>query len=128
MPDAPRLRPRQRLFVALYVDEGLPTFGNASAAYAKAYSVTNRNTAKANGWRLLAKADVQAVIAQKLREAMVGMERRIDALANLLDAGTETRKEYDADGHLVRTIVTSAPAGPKLKAIDILNRLDNSYR
>ena len=58
---------------------------------------------------------------------MPALERRIAALANLLDAETETSKEYDADGHLVRTIVSSAPAGPKLRAIDLLNRLDGSY-
>ena len=55
------------------------------------------------------------------------MEHRIEALADVLSGEVEIRKEYDTNGHLVRTVVSPAPASQKLRAIDILNKMDGTY-
>ena len=124
--DDTQLPPRHQLFVEYYANPDSPSFGCARRSYLRIYRCSKRS-ANTNAWRLLTYEGIQRAVRERFEQDSVGIERRIAALANLLDAETETRKEYDAEGRLTRTVVTSASTAAKLKVIDMLNKLDHSY-
>jgi hypothetical protein len=120
------LSARHELFVVYYSDPGSDTFGCARRSYMRIYRCTPRS-ADTNAWRLLSYDGVRAAVKERLERNSVGLEHRIAALAEVLEGGKDTRKEYDVAGTLVRTTVSDRPASDRLKAIDILNKLDGSY-
>ena len=69
------MTPRQKRFIEEYLLEP-----NASQAYAKAYGITNPNTAKVNGSKLLTDTNIRAAIAN----AQAKRSERVEITADLI--------------------------------------------
>jgi hypothetical protein len=113
--------------VVAYCTPG-PTFGNGRRSYIASYNPSaDPHVADVCASRMLRSAGVRAAVEFLLDSNRLGVERRIVALAEIVAGGKQTRKDYNAAGELVRTTVSDLPASDRLKAIDILNKLDGSY-
>lgn len=122
--DPDGLTPRQRFFVDLYFagdkEAGLEPF-NATGAYQQAYGCA-RDTANANGSRLLAQPEIQAAIARRSkaisRKSRLTQERLLreleyTTLSNLADY------KVTADGEV--TVKEGVPQGA-MRAISAIKR------
>lgn len=78
------MTPRQKRFVEEYLLEP-----NASQAYAKAYGITNPNTAKVNGSKLLTNANIRDAIANAQNKRSERVEITADMILQRLWANAE---------------------------------------
>ncbi len=94
----PELEEKQKRFC----DEYLKHL-NATHAYMEAYGVTNKDVARANGARLLAKAHVKAYLAPRAKKAAakaeISQEKVLKEIGRI--AFGDIRKIYDDNGSLI---------------------------
>ena len=113
----------QKLFCQEYVRLGM----NGTKAYMKVYKTKKEETAMTNASRLLRNAKVQEYI-KELQEkaedkAIMSIEDRMKWLSGVV-SGTIKNISHDSDGNKYEN---EAYMGDKMKAIDILNKMDGVY-
>lgn len=122
------LNNNQIIFCQEYVDNGL----NGTQAYLKAYKTCkSEDTAKVNASRLLTKANIQEYIRElqgKLEDkAIMSAKERMKWLTEVInDVQTEGVKIKTIDKDFIIGEGT-ADLSTKMKAIDILNRMEGNY-
>ena len=123
------LKPRQQQAVAAYIDPTSPTHGNGTQSWKTAYKDAESSVgASVNMSRLLNSTNGQRAVRELMDLHSLGPERRIRKLGELVHGENEqVVQTFNKDGELVRTVTSTGPQSDKLKAIDILNRMDGSY-
>lgn len=120
--------PARRHFCLEYLGNGF----NATAAYKAAYPGVTDGSARTNGWRMLANADVRAFLAPRLERRWTQLQISGDeALARIaLDATVDIRLLFDEQGNLLKPqdwpdeivgsikSVTPGPFGTKVQLVD----------
>lgn len=119
-----RLSNSQRMFCEEYINNG----SNGTQAYLKAYkSCKKKETARANSSRLLTNANVLEYIEnlrQKLKSnAIMTAQERMEWLSKIIK-GEVKHTSYDSNGN---SYENEAYISDKMKAIDILNKMDGNY-
>lgn len=123
------LKPRQQQAMAAYIDPSSPTHGNGTQSWKTAYKAAESSVgASVNMSRLLNSTNGQRAVRELMEFHSLGTERRIRKLSELVHGGNEqVVQTFNKDGELVRTVTSTGPQSDRLKAIDILNRMDGSY-
>lgn len=101
---------------------------NATAAYKAAYPAAKDHTARVDGCRLLAKANVKAFISQGLEDRWKARQISGDqALARVaLDATSDLRDLYGADGQILPAHLWPDDLANSIEAIE--HRADGGIR
>ncbi|MDF2800779.1 MAG: terminase small subunit [Anaerocolumna sp.] len=85
-----------------FIDEYLVDL-NATAAYKRAYNVTNDNTAKVNGSRLLTKADIREIVdkrkADRAKDTGITANYVLTSLKNIADKCMTAEPVTDREGN-----------------------------
>lgn len=120
----PILSNQQRKFCEEYVNNG----NNGTQAYLLAYKTCKKeNTAKVNASRLLTKANVIEYIEELQEElkkkAIMTAEERMRWLTKVVN-GDIKHTSYDGNGN---SYENEAYISDKMKAIDIMNKMDGEY-
>ena len=91
------MTPKQTLFVAEYLKTG-----NGTRAYQFAYGVADKNTARANAARTLAKASIKAAVEEAQQQIMeqtsvtiASVVERINRLADTAEKDSDRHKALD---------------------------------
>ena len=124
-----KLNPRQAKALVAYADPDSPTFGNKQRSYQASYrKAESGNGATVSMGRLLESAKVKPALSAVLEENSVDPLRRVRRLSQVVWSDTpEEEHILNADGEVVRTLQRPIPTRDRLKAIDLLNKLDGSY-
>ena len=113
----------QKRFCQEYIKLGM----NGTQAYAKVYKTKNEETAKVNESRLLTKANVQEYIKELQKKAedkaIMSIEDRMKWLSGVVN-GDIKHISHDGNGNEYEN---EAYMSDKMKAIDILNKMDGVY-
>lgn len=121
------LNNNQKLFCQYYVENGL----NGTQAYTKAYKTKNEETARKNASRLLTNADIRAYISElqaKIEDkAIMSATERMKWLSKVINGEVKEESKY-WDDHECIVYEKEADINTKIKAIDTLNKMDNSYQ
>lgn len=119
-----KLNLKQQLFVQYYIDHSSPTFGNGFQSYKKAYGTTNDAAAMACACRLLGKVMIQNAMTEEMAKMDMGVDVRIDKLAEILRGDHVTRKTVvNKDGS--GCIIESTPSvGDIIRVVNVINRLE----
>lgn len=119
----PILSNQQRKFCEEYVNNG----NNGTQAYLKAYKTCKKeNTAKVNASRLLTKANVIEYIEELQEElkkkAIMTAEERLIWLTGVVQGKIKEKVYYEG-----QESEREAYLNDKMKALDILNKMDGNY-
>lgn len=116
---------QQKEFCREYIKNGL----NGSQAYLKAYAKTVKTevSARTNAYRLLQQEHIQIYIsklqADLEKKSIISIEERQRWLTDIF-IGKETEEYVDKNGDVVLVSVNMAN---RLKALDILNKMNGAY-
>lgn len=115
---------QQKLFCQKYIELGM----NGTQAYLSVYkSIKKESTARTNASRLLTNANIQEyieVLQSKIEKtAIINVEERMKWLSKVVN-GEIKHTSYDGNGN---SYENEAYISDKMKAIDILNKMDGVY-
>ena len=124
-----KLNSKQENFCNEYIKNG----ANGTQAYLKAYKTKNEETATVNASRLLRNANVQQYISELQEKArdeaiMSAIERKKWLTDVVKDIQREECMLKMPDGEEMVIGSKNADLNTKLKAIDILNKMDGEYK
>ena len=124
-----KLNSKQENFCNEYIKNG----ANGAQAYLKAYKTKKEETATVNASRLLRNANVQQYISELQEKArdeaiMSAIERKKWLTDVVRDIQREECTVKIPDGEEVVVGSKNADLNTKLKAIDILNKMDGEYK
>ncbi len=124
-----KLNSKQKNFCNEYIKNG----ANGTQAYLKAYKTKSEETATVNASRLLRNANVQQYISELQEEAkdkaiMSAIERKKWLTDVVKDIQREECMVKMPDGEEMVIGSKNADLNTKLKAIDILNKMDGEYK
>ena len=124
-----KLNSKQKNFCNEYIKNG----ANGTQAYLKAYKTKSEETATVNASRLLRNANVQQYISElqeedKDKAIMSAIERKKWLTDVVKDIQREECMVKMPDGEEMVIGSKNADLNTKLKAIDILNKMDGEYK
>ena len=126
-----QLHPRDRDFVAVYLDKDAPTYGNATQSYLATHKAKNYGSAGTSAHELLKKPKIQRAMSEILAEANAGVADRVHALARIYHGvGSRRTEQYrvDDDGEHLASVVVSEPSyTERINAVDKLSKLAGDY-
>ena len=129
---------KQKDFIANYTDKDNPiTYSNGTQSVMKAYGYDNTNMSAVHANTLLSNSKVKSEVERILDELDMGTKVRLESIKEII-RGSDTQetvtvttkldKEGNKTGDTYRAVTTKAPtASDKLKAIDLLGKIDGTY-
>ncbi len=126
-PQKKKLTDKQRRFVGEYLDPESPGYLNASQAYQQAFPNTPKEYAHKYAHIMRHRPAVQNVIQETLERHGFGIDRRLQALAEIGNGVALSEKEVVTKSGQIVTISVRPSMRERLQAVEIANKVDGTY-
>jgi len=128
----PNLKPKEKHFLSVYLDESNPNYTNGVQAVKDAYGYTNYGTAAVKASRLLKRDNIQLAAEALMEKYGAGEDVRFSRMAEIINGkytSHQTITHKTADGEPKSSTEYTRSPTPKevLTAIDVVNKTQGVY-